>query len=456
MKKRSETCCYQHNNERGAALIIAIFAILLVTVIGFALVSTGILSQNIATNSREQTEAFYISESGLTHGTNLLLAANTTEFTAILQTGDGIANTGDELSTRPSTLTPIPATGIAFGNGSYIVKVGDDPADPDGNPNVDSNGRLVVTSIGYGKNGATVTSEAIVSITGIPAILVNGDVVFQGSTVIRGTMANFHANGTLTLLGTPCIDGFFSGSGNIINPDKAQTGAGCGSLGVTRPYQDIIPVPTWNIQSSFYNRSDYILGAIGGQRGKVYNSSGTMIANTASTGNKWIMAPGQEWTWNSGTGVWSTDSTSLPSATYYSEGNIELIADLGTSISPVTATFIAEGYIDVKRTSYIIPKLEKYGLMAGTDLQFATKVASGINSPSIFYAGHQLSISGNSDINGSIIVANLADTNSPICNCNLISLVGGAVKISANMTLTYNGGLFKNNSRLISWREVRY
>ena len=40
------------SNQRGAALVISIFAILLVTVIGFALISTGMLSQNIATNSR--------------------------------------------------------------------------------------------------------------------------------------------------------------------------------------------------------------------------------------------------------------------------------------------------------------------------------------------------------------------------------------------------------------------
>ncbi len=443
-------------NESGAALITSIFAMLLITVLGFALISAGILAQNISTNAREQTEAYYISEAGLTHATNLLIYANTTEFNSILQAGDGIANTGDELSTRPLSLTPIPAAGIIFGNGKYVAKVGDDPADADGDPNKDSNGRIVVTSTGYGKNGATVTTESIVGIFGVPAIIVDGNVNFSGSTQLRGTMGGIHANGTLDLGGNPCADGLFSATGTIPGANKLNSGPGCSDPGFSQPFRDAVPVPSWDIRSSFYNRADYVLGAIGSKKGKVYNSSGTMIADTSLTLNKWVISIGQEFTWNPSSGLWSTSSSTLPSATYYSEGNLEITNSFGSESSPAAVTLIAEGYIELKKTSVLIPKLENYGIMAGTDLMLSTKVASGSGAQSIFYAGHQIDISGTSSIAGVLIVKNLADTNSPFCGCNRVGLSSGAIKLNANMTLTYNGGLFKNNSKIISWREVRY
>jgi hypothetical protein len=144
MKKKQD---FINENERGAALIISIFAILLVTVIAFALVATAMTSLDISKNSREQTEAYYISEAGLTHATNLVTAAGLSQFTNILKAGDGTANTGDELSTQPSARTPIPAAGINFGGGNYQVYISDDPAETDGNPNVDSNGRIVIRSV---------------------------------------------------------------------------------------------------------------------------------------------------------------------------------------------------------------------------------------------------------------------------------------------------------------------
>jgi hypothetical protein len=270
-------------------------------------------------------------------------------------------------------------------------------------------------------------------------------------------MGSAHVNGNLTLFDAPCADGSFSASGSVVNGSFAKTGASCSNTGSTIPNREVIPLPKWNIRDDFYNRADYVLGGIGSKAGKVYNKSGKMIANTNATAGIWIMGIGQQWIWDSAKGVWSYSGLTLPSATYYSEANLDIDSDLGTSISPVKATFIAEGYVYIKKTAYLSPSLESYGVMAGTDLTFATKVISTPGTQSIFYTSHQVDISGQSNLRGVLIVGNLADTDSPLCGCNPVKRAGaGEVKINAFMTLTYNGGLFEENAKVISWREVRY
>ena len=77
--------------EQGAALIVSILALLLATLLGMALVAVGLSSFEISRNGVQQTEAFYISEAGLTHATQLVKSAGASEFTNILAAGDGIA-----------------------------------------------------------------------------------------------------------------------------------------------------------------------------------------------------------------------------------------------------------------------------------------------------------------------------------------------------------------------------
>lgn len=446
----------KNNDQSGAALVISIFAILLLTILCFAIISTGLTSQEIAQNSREQTEAFYISESGLTHATQILLQTDPSEFNAILQTGDGIAGTGDELSTRPSALTPIPLAGLTLGKGHYVVKISDDSADMDGNPNADSNGRIVITSIGYGQNGAMVTTEAIIGVSSTPAILVNGNLKINGNPSILGSGGSIHANGTIDLDGVPCAAQYFSSSGSIIDPTQSRSGVECKSAGVTRPNQPVIPVPTWNIRTSFYSRADFILGASGASAGKVYNAIGTELA---MSGNDWIVdvSTGSKFSWDSGNKRWVHSGSVLPNGTYYSEGNLELSSNFGSVGVPAVVTFIAEGYIIVLGNPYMRPELDNYSLMAGTDLRISGNPGAGeINFQGIHYAGHQIGFFGYPSINGVVIAANQADTNSPGCGCNFIPLSSGYQEISGNPTITYHGGLFSGNANLISWREVRY
>jgi hypothetical protein len=440
--------------QRGAALIVAIFAILLVTVIGFAMVSSGMISLDVARNSREQTEAYYISEAGLEHGARLVKTAGRSEFTNILRAGDGTANTGDELSARPSAQTPIPAAGLNFGAGRYQVFVSDDPADADGNPNADSNGRLVIRSVGTGQNGATVTTEVIIAISGSHAMLINGNLKMNGIPKIKGSSGSVHANGNVLIDGIPCVDQFVSASSSVINAGSLK-GANCAGSGTARQNQAAVQVPTYNIRSVFYSQADYILGAIGSQTGKVYDRAGNLLHNAVTSG-PWRVG-GSEWSWVSSGRKWVHTADTLQNGTFYSEGNMEVSGSFGTSAAPVSATLIAEGYIILTGSPRLVPKLQNFALMAGTDLQISGAPADGEqNYNGINYAGHQIKFSGTPSINGLVIAANLADTNSPGCGCNPIPLVGGYMEMSGTPTITYNGGLFGSGANVISWREVRY
>jgi hypothetical protein len=439
-------------NQRGAALVISIFGILLVTIIGFAFISTSLISRDVSQNSREQTEVYYISEAGLTHATKVITIAGQSQFNNILQAGDGISNTGDELS----VLASIPSTGLGFGRGSYIIYVSDDASDTDGNPNADSNGRIVIKSVGNVQNGATVTTEAIIEISASPAILVNGRLRINGDPHILGTFGIVHANNTLDFDGNPCASRYFSSSSNIVDPSSSRSGVGCAGAGVNYPNQPILPTPTWDIRTDFLANSDYVLGAIGTQAGKVYTGSGVLIHDATLTGNKWTIGS-SEWSWDSGSHRWTHGGNTLPNGTFYSEGNMEISDNFGTSTLPVTATFIAEGYISVSGNPYLRPDYQSFSLMAGTDLRISGNPAAGAqNFNGIHYAGHQIAFSGNPAINGIIIAANLADTNSPFCGCNPVPLSSDYMEISGNPTITYNGGLLNNGIRIISWREVRY
>lgn len=105
----------------------------------------------------------------------------------------------------------------------------------------------------------------------------------------------------------------------------------------------------------------------------------------------------------------------------------------GTPASPAIVTLIAEGYIDMSGNSYMRPEYQSYSLMAGTDLAIGGNPAAGSqNFTGIHYAGHQIKFNGDPAINGVVVAANLADTNSPTCGCNPVPLVGGYMEISGN------------------------
>jgi hypothetical protein len=336
----------------------------------------------------------------------------------------------------------------AGGGGRYWVTVQNDAA-PGETPTADTNGILVITSTGVGRNGATATAEVSVSTQTFPSILINGRARVRGNLSVKGTGGILHANNTLDVGGSPCADQYFSSSANIISPNNLK-GAGCLGTGFNRPYQPIIPPPIYNIRNDFYRKADYIFGAFGTRAGKVYDFSGPggtekMLYNGNATGGTWVVG-NSKWIWDPIMRQWMHTGDELPDGTYYSEGNFDIRGSFGTSSFPTKATFVAEGYIFVGgNKATLVPKYENYFLIAGSDLILKgnmLSISGELEAQGIVYAHHQIDFIGAAKVSGVVIAANQADTNSVGCNCN-------PVPLSSDGFMIVNGSAYRNIQRRI-------
>lgn len=458
-----------YKNEQGSALVISVFSILLVTVIAFALVAKGLISQEISKNSREQTEAFYIAESGLTHALNLVRAVDKSQYTNILKAGDQIAGTGDELSTQPASLTPIPSTGITMGTGYYKVFVSDDQDDTDGDPNVDSNGRLVIKSVGYGSNGATVTLEAIISSQqsgGRIAILADGDIINTNKVFTTGDDGIIHANGSFQTSSNVCIEQYVSESTSYsMNLSKITSGTSCstpGTVGTNVYYSKPTRTPeiydTTALQNNFRSQATYLFKS----NGKIFKqgSSNAMTSAEITADNL------SGWSYSPSAKLWSySSSTVLTEGIYYMESSSIKITNGGSDTTPPKVTLITEGSIEITNAPAFQPKLPGYALLAANDIKISSKIGVSGN-PGLVYAYGQMEITNQSTFYGWLQAANFRrsdgtngiDANDPGGN-NLVPVASkGTLRLSNVTTVnTPSGGSGTGTAMtVISQREVRY
>lgn len=455
------------------ALISAIFVILIATLIGCALYYSSIIAFTIAINDRDSTEAFYIADAGIVHARALLSKVPKAQYSSVLIAGDTKPGTGDELSTPPVTGLWTAANGIPAGNataggflnfgaggtGRYWMAVKNDNGSGESNK-IDSNGTLIIISTGHGRDGSTATIEATLrtSITETPAMLVNSKLTISGNMQLKGTHGAVHSNDTLDFDGNPCAQQYFSSSATIVDAGNSK-GGDCNSGGVNRANQPVITPPLYNIRNDFYDKADYVLGAVGTKAGNVYNKNGQLVHSSSAQGIDWI-SNGSKWSWNAAGSKWVHNGNTIVNGTYYSEANIEIIDNFGTATAPAQVSLFAEGFINLPGNPYMRPHYQNYSMMAGTDLRIGGNAGTGgVNFEGILYAHHQIDFSGNPGIRGLVIAANQGDTNSPGCGCNLIPLLtSGFMRVNGNPVITYNGGLLNGGGQIemISWREVRY
>lgn len=172
--------------ERGAALLTAIFALMLLTLLGLSLTHLSLTALNVSNNDRESTEAFHIAEAGIEHAVALIQAAGPGSYNSIATTGN--------LSATPSATSAdrIPVAGCNIGGGTYTVTVANGAV----------GGTLRVTSTGAGRNGSVAVIEAIVGAETAVALVANGNLTLGGITEFRGVGGVVHANGNLHNSGT--------------------------------------------------------------------------------------------------------------------------------------------------------------------------------------------------------------------------------------------------------------
>ena len=464
--------------EKGIALLVALFALLLITLLGLALTAMGITAVTITTNERQSAEALYIADSGISHAKRLMLTQPPNNLDVFLQGGDGTACNGDELSDPPpapfvpaDAITAAAAGGHPFPpGGSYQVRVCDDhlvestaPPDPpdlpDADPNHDANMRIQVVSTAFGRNGAAATLEIIIAAVPLPALVVDGNLRLNGNPSIIGAGGAAHANGLFDLPGVPCAEEFFSATETFL--DTAETGTGCAgnppsgtdSPPDIRPGEDEIILPEID-PASLEPQADYILG----DDGRIRDQAGNVIGDAnPGTWNGWDWDPGGS-RWVAGGGI--------PGGTYYAEGsNINISGNPGSGppgTPPLNLTLIAEGWIEISGNPNIIPDLTMdnvtYSMVAGTDLKISGN--PGTIFQGLHYAGHQIDFSGNPTLNGQVFGKNLDDTEYPPPpfpgGQNLIERqAGGFVEISGNPTINYDGSGGLVAVRAVAWRECR-
>ncbi len=452
-RKSGSTYRAKSSKERGIVLLVSILALLLLTLLGLALTTMGIVATNISTNAWENSEAFYIADSGITHA-KALIFDSATDPDVFLQAGNGIACDGDELSgVAVGPITSIAAGGHPFPpGGRYEVQVCDDDESnlnpPDFDPNTDINGRFRVLSTGFGRNGSVAALELIVGSNAAPAILVEGNLRINGNPKIQGQNGAAQANGQLELNGNPKAEQAFNAGG-------AATISGGPKTGPPPDYDDdpadinsgeeAVEAPDLEPQD-LRPSADSILGS----DGLIRDQSGAVIGN--ATGGPW-----KRWSWDPGGQRWVAGNN-IPQGTYYAEGNIDVSGNPGIS-SPLPLTLIAEGWIDISGNPDIIPSLTQgsvsYTLVAGTDLSISG--SPNFPSPGLYFAGDQLKILGNPTMNGRVIAADSDDQPFPNPGgINLVVLSGGFMEISGSPIITFDDdsdGLIIPT--VASWRECR-
>lgn len=308
--------------------------------------------------------------------------------------------------------------------------------------NNNANDRLILRATGYGPNGTTVkiarvletvdtvhTTTTTTTTLSNPAFLVNGDLTATGNIHIRGTSGSVHANGNLTL----------SGNAADVSKDATSTGtfsanqnwhAG-GSQGGGRP---TINVPDIHA-SDYIGLADYKLVTVtvnGVQTGKVQTLQNGVWTNCSTAA-----CTSTGFTWSGGN--WSITGNSAGTGTYYVEGNVTISGNPngggnGNNATNLALSVIATGSINITGTPKFTPENSaKIQFVTDKDLTIGGNTDLDDDRTTVegqIMVREQVSITGNPEFQGRVIVQNVTSTGGLTTN-----------SISGNPTITYNGTL---------------
>ena len=143
----------------GAALVTSLLLLTVLTMLGLAAVSTTLFEFMISRNYRNATAMLHLAEAGSEHAREVLRVLNATSadpasFTdELLQVAgqNGILN-GFASGTDDLPLIPLIPSPLGGANGSYTVYLTNDAADQ-GNPLLDTNGRVMLVAIARRPSG---------------------------------------------------------------------------------------------------------------------------------------------------------------------------------------------------------------------------------------------------------------------------------------------------------------
>ena len=311
-----------------------------------------------------------------------------------------------------------PSRGITL-SGAAITEI-----DENNNPTADNNERIVVRAIGRGRNNTTVTLEAILGTTTLPALVTNGDLDVQGNLVLLGQNGGVHANGNLTI-GSGSVDIAQDATSSQTATIHASADVG----GIEAGGMPNVTIPNVNA-ADYFGFADYILDSDGIIKNRV---TGVAEADQASFG----------WTFD-GAGTWELNADPID-GTYYVRGASVRMAGSPTAVM----SLIVEGDIDIQGNATLTPDVQlptfEHLFVTNGDLEISGSFATTVLLEGIIMVRGQLDIAGSPTIAGQILVQDVAGAGT-LTDVNVIA---------GNPQITYNGLAGAGTFDVGSWRELR-
>ena len=456
-------------SEDGFALVLVLLALLVVSGLAAAMVTSGRTEVLVSVNQERATQARAAAEAGLNHAVSVAILrvrnwqANgfpdaSAAITGLLigpdGNGAGLADNGS-LAALPGGVPAPPAQVVlsaATGTSYEAVAMDDDDASrglsgadhtrigENGSAILDGNNRFVIRAIGYGDGGTTATLEATVGPITLPAIVTNNNLTISGNPTVAGSEGSVHSNGNLLISGSAVdIAENATSSGTYTATASPDVG---GQVGGGFPP---LPIPSVNA-ADHRALADFVLKADGTIR------LGTDETVVLCTGNPCGAVYG--WTPSAvGAGLlglteWDivpANSSTAVNGTFYVEGHARISGSPGSSGTPVEITILAEGNIRITGNPDLSPDQPEIMFVTNMDLQIAGSLSQPIAFEGQMLVREQLDLAGNPTMAGQILVQDVPTVSTLVTNNT----------ISGNPSLTYNGITGTNIFIVTGWREIR-
>lgn len=457
-------------SEDGFALVLVLLALLVVSGLAAAMVTSGRTEVLVSVNQERAAQARAAAEAGLNHALAVAIvrvrawqangfADPSAAITSLLVGPDGNAATAADngsLAALPGGVPAPPArvalsaaTGTSY---EAVVMDDDDPSraltaadhtrvgEATGDPASDENNRFVVRAIGYGGGGTTATLEAMVGPIILPAIVTNGNLTVSGNPTVTGSNGSVHANGNLHISGS-AVDVSQNATSSGTYTATASPSVG----GVTGGGYPELPIPPVNA-ADHRSLADFVLKADGTIRSGADETVVLCTGNACGPIYGWTPGPvGAGLLGRTNWNIVPANSATAVDGTFYVEGHAEISGSPGDATTPVEITIIAEGNISITGNPDLRPNQPELMFVTNMDLRIAGALSQPLAFEGQMLVREQLDLAGNPEMAGQIIVENVPS----------VSTLVVSNSISGNPSLTYNGITGANNFVVMAWREIR-
>lgn len=460
----------RRSSEAGVAMVVALIVAMLVIALGSAYMYETVFRTKAADNARELDEGMMIAESGLERtrravveyiGTDTSVWADILTVSREKEESLGIsdfdnppdpdtivAENSDFFDSSTYTYyrnyamdgsgasTPVDDTAdlaagtsylgsfVPYAEGGYHVLIRDDD-DGDGNLLSDSNGEVIAYVTTMMPDGAIRQIEARLRYdpdeTFIPdsAVLVDGNLVMNGTPDIMGDNGSAYANGDITFKGTPSISVSADATGEITGEDGLDVPSEGFNEGVAEvELPDIVP-------------SDL----------KAQAEADGYTVITLTPGN----AATYGFTYSAVNDEYSSTSPASGNV-YYTTGHVKL-----SGSTTFSTTIFAEKSISITGKNVMTPKVPNLLFAAGGDIKL--KGTSGCTVTGFMGAQEQISMSGTFDLTG---VAMAKDASDDFDLVSSSSSLDEGVDLGGTCNITYNGGMDTGILLPVDTAEIRH